>query len=260
MRPSTDGRLLLAVRKLTTLDQADSELLVALCLSKLTSSLLPDDTQLICCACRSRRFRQPKSSSQRCVIYRISVSSCTAFAVVLRSRQLTQEICIWSARLQDPLKTFGSIFWMQRAIRTLVMSFQYPIPPNLPDPFLPAATGVHNIRHLGGYALNAPSAIGHLPSYCIEPHIIFRSAEPSRITPEGIALLEKYNVKTVFDLRAKSETEKNEAMTPVKTWDGVKRISVPCGENDEAGPERMAEKSKVYMEDGSKVRRETQPP
>jgi protein tyrosine/serine phosphatase len=142
---------------------------------------------------------------------------------------------------------------MQRSIETLVMSFQYPAPPNLPDPFLPASTGVHNLRHLGGYALNAPSAIGHLPSYCIKSHIIFRSAEPSRITPEGVALLDKYNVKTVFDLRAKSEIVKNEALTPLKTWDGAERVSVPCADEDEAGPERLAEKYKTYVGDGSEV-------
>ena len=78
--------------------------------------------------------------------------------------------------------------------------------------------GIFNVRDFGaGY----PTSSGT----CVKPLYLFRSGEPSRITPTGIEQLRALGIKKVFDLRADSEIQKYKTATPA--IEGVEFVRAP---------------------------------
>ena len=66
--------------------------------------------------------------------------------------------------------------------------------------------GIFNIRDFGaGY----PAATGR-----VKPLHLFRSGEPTRISPKGIEQLKALGIKKIFDLRADIEIAKYKTATP----------------------------------------------
>lgn len=110
--------------------------------------------------------------------------------------------------------------------------------------------GVINVRNLG----NLPST--YRPGEITRPNFVFRSAELSRITDEGVyfesesyalshliiskgkAQLKQLGITTVFDLRSDMEMLKYDA--PIPVIDGVSIIRAPVFNKDDYSPETMA--------------------
>lgn len=116
---------------------------------------------------------------------------------------------------------------------------------SLPSPPFVFVEGVHNFRSIGGYSTSNPAST-------IRQNIVFRSAEPSKVTPAGVETLRAHNVKTVFDLRSAPEIEKMKAITPIIDISGVERVFAPVYRDKDYSPETIAIRYKDYTsEDGS---------
>lgn len=83
-------------------------------------------------------------------------------------------------------------------------------------PFI-VVEGVINIRDFGGYSSSSGATV--------KPAYLFRSGEPTRITPAGIDQLRAFGIKKVFDLRAEAEIAKYK--TPNAEIEGVDFVRVP---------------------------------
>ena len=75
------------------------------------------------------------------------------------------------------------------------MSDQVKQAPELSPPFVNVA-GIANLRDIGGYtsSTNSHQTTRH--------NLVYRSADPSKVTPDGLAKLKELGVKKVFDLRS----------------------------------------------------------
>ncbi|KAF4548864.1 Hypothetical protein D9617_25g061940 [Elsinoe fawcettii] len=85
--------------------------------------------------------------------------------------------------------------------------------PSLPSPPFIHCPGLANLRDIGGYPIHSPS----FPTIkSVRRGVLYRSADPSRITPEGLSLLSDLGITTVFDLRSMPEIQRVGA-----EWGGV---------------------------------------
>ncbi|KAA6413855.1 MAG: hypothetical protein FRX48_02217 [Lasallia pustulata] len=115
----------------------------------------------------------------------------------------------------------------------------------LPSPPFVPVEGIHNFRDLGGYPVSTS------PSKTIRRNIIFRCAEPSQITPNGIQTLQSLGVATFFDLRSGPEIEKMKARAPVVEIKGIERVFVPVFADEDYSPEQIALRYKDYASSGT---------
>lgn len=115
----------------------------------------------------------------------------------------------------------------------------------LPSPPFVTVEGIHNFRDLGGYAVST------IPSKSVRSNIIFRCAEPSQITPNGIQTLRSLGVTTFFDLRSGPEIEKMKAHSPVVEIEGIDRVFVPVFADKDYSPEQIALRYKDYASSGT---------
>lgn len=120
-------------------------------------------------------------------------------------------------------------------------------------PFV-SISGVHNVRDLGSYPSSRHNEI-------TKPKFVFRSAEISGITEEGVSLnllclnlcsenashldfslgkaqMKALGITKVFDLRSDTEIEKYSAPQPV--IDGVEILRAPVFQTEDYSPEMMA--------------------
>ncbi|EMD40582.1 hypothetical protein CERSUDRAFT_111177, partial [Gelatoporia subvermispora B] len=104
-------------------------------------------------------------------------------------------------------------------------------------PFVSIA-GVHNVRDLGSY--RSATSPGHMT----KPRLIFRSAEVSSITDEGIAQLKALGVDKVYDMR--SDTEIERYGTPCPELEGIEIVRVPVFKVEDYSPEMMAKRFELY--------------
>jgi Tyrosine phosphatase family len=111
-------------------------------------------------------------------------------------------------------------------------------------------SGVTNVRDLGSY----PSTTH--PGKIVKPKLLFRSAEVSSITEEGMhssvhpyssynlislqgkAQLKALGIVKIFDLR--SDTEIQKYKSPLPNIDGVDIIQAPVFKTEDYSPEAMA--------------------
>lgn len=111
---------------------------------------------------------------------------------------------------------------------TAVVTPDYSNPPWLNIP------GVYNFREVGGYPI--PSSTGQPRSF--RKGLIYRSAEPSKITEEGRKKLQSLGVRTVFDLRSEAEIKRLEGIMPTIEIESVERVFVPVfSEESDHAPE-----------------------
>jgi len=115
---------------------------------------------------------------------------------------------------------------------------ELPSPPaNLPSPPFYNVSGIANLRDIGGYSCPAPQSANHAssnsttdssgPSYSIARHLVYRSADPSRVTPVGVERLQELGVRVVFDLRSMPEILRHG-----KEWEGVDKNLKPFRERE----------------------------
>jgi len=101
----------------------------------------------------------------------------------------------------------------------------------LTSPPWTVAEGIFNLRSLGGYPIK------NCPTKSTRSKWLYRSAEPSRITPKGTQELEHLGIKKTFDLRSEPELDKMAQLTPLVEIPGVERVFVPVFRKEDYSPE-----------------------
>jgi len=92
---------------------------------------------------------------------------------------------------------------------------------SLPPPFIHVA-GIANFRDLGGHP------IASSPTQSIRQNFIYRCADPTQVSPDGIKTLQELGVKKVYDLRSDTEVEGWRGKgNPPAEWEGCERVSIP---------------------------------
>ncbi|KAF8924389.1 hypothetical protein BGZ58_001830, partial [Dissophora ornata] len=103
-----------------------------------------------------------------------------------------------------------------------------------------AVGGVLNFRTVGDIWI--PSSEDGTVSY-LRPGVIYRCADISKPTPEGIKVLEALNITDVFDLRSNSETERRGTFES----DKIKRHHTPVFSEVDYSPAQIAVRFTMYM-------------
>ncbi|KAH8146982.1 uncharacterized protein LAJ45_09063 [Morchella importuna] len=100
--------------------------------------------------------------------------------------------------------------------------------------------GIYNFRDLGGYPIQGSTG-------SVRRNLIYRAAEPSRVTADGMAvLIAKLNVTATYDLRSNPEIESLSDTCPVIEIPGITRHFVPVFEEDDLSPEALAKRYSSY--------------
>lgn len=120
----------------------------------------------------------------------------------------------------------------------------------LPSPPFIHVEGIPNFRDLGGYATQLSK------SHCIRRNAIYRCGDPSRVTPDGIEVLQSLGVSHTYDLRSETEIERaREAGTGgTVEWTGNRRVFVPVFRSEDYSPEGIASRYKDYSTGEPEVR------
>jgi protein tyrosine/serine phosphatase len=117
----------------------------------------------------------------------------------------------------------------------------------LPSPPFVEVEGIYNFRDLGGWP-SILTAQGTERPLSVRRHLVFRSAEPSRITEAGAAVLTKtLGVTTIYDLRSIEESTSD--MIP-----GTTKVLAPVFDDDVKNPvgvAGLALRVKDYMVEGT---------
>ncbi|KAJ7496580.1 protein-tyrosine phosphatase-like protein [Mycena latifolia] len=107
---------------------------------------------------------------------------------------------------------------------------------SLPPPFI-SVEGLINVRSVGGFATSTQSDI-------VKPIVLFRSADPSRITAKGKEQLLALGVRRVFDFRADDEIASYKSTAPVVP--GVEFLRAPVSESRAFDPVSLAARMKEF--------------
>jgi protein tyrosine/serine phosphatase len=118
---------------------------------------------------------------------------------------------------------------------------------NLPSPPFIEIDGISNFRDLGGYPISSTQSI--------RSSVIYRCAEPSQVTKNGIEAMQKLGINKVYDLRSNNEIERNKASGRggVTEWDGCERLFVPVFKDEDYSPENLALRYADYTAEGTEV-------
>lgn len=112
----------------------------------------------------------------------------------------------------------------------------------LPSPPFHHVDGLANFRDIGGYPLASD------PHRVVARGLVFRSAEPSRLTDAGVEALRRFGITRVYDLRSRTEVEQQ----PPRRWDGAEHVSAPVFFEVEAGPAALALRLKRHADHASR--------
>lgn len=113
----------------------------------------------------------------------------------------------------------------------------------LPSPPFIEISGLPNFRDVGGYP------IASQPGKVVRRGVVFRSAEPSRTTDEGVDKLKQLGITHVYDLRSLQEFErgnKHGLNRPIKEWEGARRVFAPVFRHEDYSPEAVALRFRNY--------------
>jgi hypothetical protein len=112
----------------------------------------------------------------------------------------------------------------------------------LPSPPFIEVAGIHNFRDLGGYP------VSNQPGYSVKRTLIYRCAEPSKVTEDGISKMQRLGITHMYDLRSNVEIQRAEAAgrRGVVEWDGCTRVFVPVFTDQDYSPEKLALRYKDY--------------
>ncbi|KAF2224300.1 tyrosine protein phosphatase 5, partial [Elsinoe ampelina] len=102
--------------------------------------------------------------------------------------------------------------------------------------------GLPNLRDVGGYPLTVPTSP---TTHSVTRGLLYRSADPSRITPQSLSLLrDTLGIRTVFDLRSVPEIQRDSE--EVKRQKGVERVWTPVFREEDYSPEKVGVRYKAY--------------
>jgi len=121
--------------------------------------------------------------------------------------------------------------------------------PDLPSPPFITVPGIHNFRDIGGYPISSSS------NHSVRSNILYRCADPSKITEDGVTVAQELGITHVYDLRSNNEIERNKAAGRggVVQWEGCKRVFAPVFEDRDYSPEALASRFKDYASGGPEV-------
>ncbi|GAM84227.1 hypothetical protein ANO11243_022210 [Dothideomycetidae sp. 11243] len=105
----------------------------------------------------------------------------------------------------------------------MTTQFQVSDPPDLPSPPFVSVEGIPNLRDIGGYAK---------PSGSVRLGRIYRSADPSRVSPSGLSTLSSLGIERVFDLRSSPEIKR-----VGREWGGLEHEDGAGPFGSEGGPD-----------------------
>ncbi|KAG9244984.1 tyrosine phosphatase family-domain-containing protein [Calycina marina] len=116
-------------------------------------------------------------------------------------------------------------------------------PPPLPSPPFIEVNGIHNFRDLGGYPVASSGK-------SVKRGIIFRCAEPTLVTSDGISTMQSLGITHCYDLRSSTEIQRNidAGRGGVKEWEGCERVFVPVFRDQDYSPEKLAVRFKDYFD------------
>ncbi len=119
----------------------------------------------------------------------------------------------------------------------------------LPSPPFLTVAGIPNFRDLGGYPILSS------PSHSIRREIIYRCAEPSQVTKDGISTMQRLGITHIYDMRSMPEIQRGEAAGRggVVEWEGCERVFVPVFKEQDYSPENLAVRFKDYASAGTEV-------
>ncbi|KAK3337538.1 tyrosine phosphatase family-domain-containing protein [Cercophora scortea] len=112
-----------------------------------------------------------------------------------------------------------------------------------PSPPFVHAAGLANLRDIGGYPIDAQ------PGKAVRRGVIFRAAEPSRLEPDGVAVLQRLGITHVYDLRSEQEFARSSSasqQSPDEAWEGATRIFAPVFRDQDYSPEALAVRFNHY--------------
>ncbi|KAK3372044.1 tyrosine phosphatase [Podospora didyma] len=111
----------------------------------------------------------------------------------------------------------------------------------LPSPPFIHAPGLDNLRDAGGYAVSGS------PGKIIRRGVLFRGADPSKLTEEGVAVVSnQLGITHIFDLRSTLELERDGASAVGKPWPGATRSFLPVFLDRDYSPEALVERFMNY--------------
>ncbi|KAK3951143.1 protein-tyrosine phosphatase-like protein [Pseudoneurospora amorphoporcata] len=114
----------------------------------------------------------------------------------------------------------------------------------LPSPPFISAPGVANLRDVGGYEI--PSTSGNTKKM-VRKGVVFRSADPTKLTDEGVVVMQTLGIAHVYDFRSKLEFGKTPETEP-KEWEGAQRHWVPVFAEVDLSPEAQAVKMRRFKD------------
>lgn len=88
--------------------------------------------------------------------------------------------------------------------------------PSLPSPPFVTVAGIQNFRDLGGHPISSSS------NHSVKAGIIYRCAEPSKVTEDGIETMKGLGITHIYDLRSEPEIKRSEdaGRGGVVEWEG----------------------------------------
>lgn len=138
-------------------------------------------------------------------------------------------------------------------------------PKDLPSPPFLDIPGIANFRDIGGYACS-----GTPEHASVRTGLVFRAADPSKVTSDGLAKMKQLGIKKVFDLRSVPElrhqgpewagVDIDEDVFVTKTEgqeipaDSIERVWCPVFKKEDYSPEQIALRYKEYSKMGPQVR------
>ncbi|KAK3354463.1 protein-tyrosine phosphatase-like protein [Neurospora tetraspora] len=115
----------------------------------------------------------------------------------------------------------------------------------LPSPPFISAPGLANLRDIGGYEIPSSPASGK--KKMVRKGVVFRSADPTKLTDEGVAVMQKLGITHVYDFRSKHEFGKTPGTEP-KEWEGAQRHYVPVFPGVDLSPEALAVRMRRFRD------------
>ncbi|KAK4133480.1 hypothetical protein BT67DRAFT_442922 [Trichocladium antarcticum] len=115
-------------------------------------------------------------------------------------------------------------------------------PTPLPSPPFIHAPGLVNLRDAGGYAITSQ------PGKAVRRGVLFRSADPTRLEDDGVAILQGLGITHIYDLRSTVELAKASSGRPPRAWDGAVRVFSPVFLDEDYSPQALAQRFGDYSD------------
>ncbi|KAH7628376.1 protein-tyrosine phosphatase-like protein [Sordaria sp. MPI-SDFR-AT-0083] len=121
----------------------------------------------------------------------------------------------------------------------------------LPSPPFISAPGLANLRDVGGYEIpsSSSSSSGNKKKKMVRKGVVFRSADTTKLTDEGVAVMQTLGIAHVYDFRSRLEFgQEDKPGTEPREWEGARRHWTPVFANVDLSPEAQAVKMRRFRD------------